>query len=165
MMKNFQLCSICLTSLWPVGPAKGKQPRPHFWARRLSQEDVKRRRLSLDKCEDFNLSHHLIKVLERNNRVLNAQLETQSMNSQLDREQQKAHTDILSSALSKICDAFSRIADKLWQRKIIHVVLCSTSFYPSIRPMDKFESLRLIITLIAIIFLYFPNIWKVALAF
>ena len=73
---------------------------------------MKRRRLSLDKCEDFNLSQHLIKVLERNNRVLNAQLETQRMNSQLDREQQKAHTDILSSALSKICDAFSRIADK-----------------------------------------------------
>ncbi|XP_071902890.1 trihelix transcription factor ASR3-like [Coffea arabica] len=94
------------------GPAKGKQPGPHFWTRRVSQEDVKRRRLSLDKCEDFNLSQHLIKVLERNNRVLNAQLETQRMNSQLDREQQKAHTDILSSALSKICDAFSRIADK-----------------------------------------------------
>lgn len=95
------------------GPSKGKQPGSHFWTRRVFQEGVKRRRLSLDKCEDFNLGHHLIKVLERNNRVLNAQLEAQRMNSQLDREQQKAHTDILSSALSKICNAFSRIADKL----------------------------------------------------
>lgn len=79
----------------------------------MFQEGVKRRRLSLDGCQDINLNHHLIKIIERNTNLLNAQLEAQRMNSQLEREQQKAYSDVLSSALSKISDALSRIADKL----------------------------------------------------
>lgn len=119
VMKTFELSSICLIYLWHLGPAKGKQPGLHFWRRTMLQEGVKRRRLSLDGCEDINLRHHLIKVLERNTHVLHAQLESRRINSQLERKQQKAKTDVLISALSKISDALSRVADKLREKVII----------------------------------------------
>lgn len=61
----------------------------------------------------MNLNHKLIKVMEKNTLILNAQLDTQNMNSQLEREQQKGQSDQLVSALSKISDALTRIADKL----------------------------------------------------
>lgn len=51
--------------------------------------------------------------MEKNTLILNAQLDTQNMNSQLEREQQKGQSDQLVSALSKISDALTRIADKL----------------------------------------------------
>lgn len=43
----------------------------------------------IDGCQDINLKETLIKVMERNTHVLNAKLDTQNMNSQLEREQHK----------------------------------------------------------------------------
>lgn len=91
--------------------AKGKQTCM-LWRRSIFQ-GVKRQRLSSDGCEGMNLNHKLIKVMEKNTLILNAQLDTQNMNSQLEREQQKGQSDQLVSALSKISDALTRIADKL----------------------------------------------------
>lgn len=91
--------------------AKGKQTCM-LW-RRSTFQGVKRQRLSSDGCEGMNLNHKLIKVMEKNTLILNAQLDTQNMNSQLEREQQKGQSDQLVSALSKISDALTRIADKL----------------------------------------------------
>lgn len=59
------------------------------------------------------MEDQLIKVLKRNSGMLNAQLETQNINCQLDREQKKEHSDNLIAALNKFTDALLRIADKL----------------------------------------------------
>ena len=79
----------------------------------MSQEGWKKKRLSLDGCGDTNLEEQLVKVLEKNSSLLNAQLEAQNMNYQLDREQRKDQNDSLVAALSKIRDALGRIVDKL----------------------------------------------------
>lgn len=84
-----------------------------LYRRAILQGGEKRRRLSFDGFQDMNLNEQLIKVMERNTHVLNAQLDTQNMNSRLEREQHKDQSDKLISALSKISDALARIADKL----------------------------------------------------
>lgn len=60
-----------------------------------------------------SLHQKLIGVLERNGRMLGAQLEAQNNNCQLDREQRKDQADSLVAALNKFADALWRIADKL----------------------------------------------------
>lgn len=85
-----------------------------MWKESISEEERKRRRLSLDGQEDAsNLGNQLVKVLEMNSDKLNAHLEAQNINCQLDRDQRKEHTDSLVAALSKVTDALVRIADKL----------------------------------------------------
>ena len=78
----------------------------------MSQEGWKRRILSLHGCVDNNLEEQLIKVLERNSSMLNAEIEAHNMNCKLNRDQRKEHCDSLVAALSKITDALVRIADK-----------------------------------------------------
>ncbi|KAL7161946.1 hypothetical protein ACSBR2_042427 [Camellia fascicularis] len=95
------------------GVTKQKQQASNFWRGSLSQEGRKRRRLALDGCEDTNLEERFIKVLEKNSNMLNAQLEAQNINYQLDREQRKEQNDSLVGALSKITDALGMIANKL----------------------------------------------------
>ncbi|KAF5932828.1 hypothetical protein HYC85_028999 [Camellia sinensis] len=90
------------------GVTKQKQQGLNFWRGSLSQEGWKRRRLALDGCEE-----RFIKVLEKNSNMLNAQLEAQNINYQLDREQRKEQNDSLVGALSKITDALGMIANKL----------------------------------------------------
>ncbi|PSS07620.1 Trihelix transcription factor [Actinidia chinensis var. chinensis] len=92
---------------------KGKQLGLNSWRGSMSQEGWKKKRLSLDGCGDTNLEEQLVKVLEKNSSLLNAQLEAQNMNYQLDREQRKDQNDSLVAALSKIRDALGRIVDKL----------------------------------------------------
>lgn len=85
-----------------------------MWRESISEEERKRRRLSLDGQEDAsNLGNQLVKVLEMNSNKLNAQFEAQKISCQLDRDQRKEHTDSLVAALSKVTDALVRIADKL----------------------------------------------------
>ncbi|KAL6280813.1 hypothetical protein ACE6H2_017694 [Prunus campanulata] len=78
----------------------------------ISQEKQKQRRLAIDRCED-NYSDQLISVLERNNALLNAQLEARNINCHLDREQRNEQSSSLLAAISKVTDALVRIADKL----------------------------------------------------
>lgn len=54
-----------------------------------------------------------MEILERNGRMLSAQLEAQNTNFQLDREQRKDHMDSLVAVLDKVAGALGRIADKL----------------------------------------------------
>ncbi|KAF8408348.1 hypothetical protein HHK36_007497 [Tetracentron sinense] len=61
----------------------------------------------------IQIKDQLIGVLKRNNRMLNTQLKALNINCQLDRDQQKDHTDSLVSVLSKLAYALRRIADKL----------------------------------------------------
>ncbi|KAJ9676506.1 hypothetical protein PVL29_021835 [Vitis rotundifolia] len=95
------------------GKQKGKQPCSDAWTGSMSEERWKRRRVSVDECAETNMEEQLIKVLERNSKMLTAQLEAQNVNSQLDRDQRKDHANSLVAALSKLTDAIVRIADKL----------------------------------------------------
>ncbi|RRT51035.1 hypothetical protein B296_00018036 [Ensete ventricosum] len=78
-----------------------------------SRGGQKRRRTSPDEAEDCGLQSRLIEVLERNSRMLTAQLEAQNMNCQLDRDQRKDQANGLLAVLGKLADALGRIADKL----------------------------------------------------
>ncbi|GMP82182.1 hypothetical protein CsSME_00036612 [Camellia sinensis var. sinensis] len=89
-----------------------KQSNPETGA--TSQEGRKRKRFASDADEETNtLQSQLIEVLERNGRMVSAQLESQNTNFQLDREQRKDHVDGLVAVLHKLADALGRIADKL----------------------------------------------------
>ncbi|KAL2323793.1 hypothetical protein Fmac_022851 [Flemingia macrophylla] len=77
-----------------------------------SQGERKRKRLATD-GEEETLRYQLIDVLERNGKMLSAQLEAQNINFQLDREQRKDHGSNLVAVLDKLADALGRIADKL----------------------------------------------------
>ncbi|XP_043687034.1 trihelix transcription factor ASR3-like isoform X2 [Telopea speciosissima] len=95
------------------GTTNEKQPTVNPEKGSTSQEGRKRRRLSTDVGSEATLPDQLIEVLERNSKMLTAQLEAQNINCQLDRNQRKDHADSLVSVLSKLADALGRIADKL----------------------------------------------------
>ncbi|KAE8662317.1 Detected protein of unknown function [Hibiscus syriacus] len=79
-----------------------------------SQEVRKRKRMTTDGDEETSSTqYHLIDVLEKNGKMLVAQLEAQNINFQQDREQRKDHSDNLVAVLNKLADALGRIADKL----------------------------------------------------
>ncbi|XP_044507706.1 trihelix transcription factor ASR3-like isoform X2 [Mangifera indica] len=79
-----------------------------------SQEGRKRKRFSTNgNGETSNLQCQLMNVLEKNGKMLTAQLEAQNNNFALDREQRKDNADNLVAVLNKLADALARIADKL----------------------------------------------------
>ncbi|KAF7840224.1 trihelix transcription factor ASR3-like [Senna tora] len=80
----------------------------------VSEGGVKRKRLSPENCEDTTqFNNKIIKVLKKNSRMLKAHVEAQNINRQLEREQQKEHTDNVVAALGRLTDALTKIADKL----------------------------------------------------
>ncbi|OAY43834.1 trihelix transcription factor ASR3 isoform X2 [Manihot esculenta] len=96
------------------GTANEKQPAPNTVEGSASHENRKRKRLPTDSDEETtNIQNQLIDVLEKNGKMLNAQLEAQNNNFQLDREQRKNHGDSLVAVLNKLADALGKIADKL----------------------------------------------------
>ncbi|KAM1209408.1 hypothetical protein ACFX2I_015036 [Malus domestica] len=76
------------------------------------QEKWKQRRVSTDESEHRNIAQ-LIKVLERNSNMLNAQLEAHNINCHFEREQRKEQNNSILAALGKVTDVLARIADKL----------------------------------------------------
>ncbi|KAJ8759346.1 hypothetical protein K2173_006866 [Erythroxylum novogranatense] len=77
-----------------------------------SHEGRKRKRFE-DEEEPVSLHDRLIDVVDRNCRMLNAQLEAQNINIRLDREQRKNQADGMLAVLNKLADALGKIADKL----------------------------------------------------
>ncbi|XP_022959967.1 trihelix transcription factor ASR3-like isoform X2 [Cucurbita moschata] len=78
------------------------------------QEGRKRKRIAKEgEEESMMVQDELIGILEKNGKLLSAQLEAQNMNFQLDREQRRYHADGLVTVLNKVADALGRIADKL----------------------------------------------------
>ncbi|KAH0765464.1 hypothetical protein KY290_001428 [Solanum tuberosum] len=77
------------------------------------QEGSKRKRNDSNDEKTRNVQHHLVKVLERNGKMVSSQLEAQNMHSEKDREQRKDHVDNLVVVLNKLAGALGRIADKL----------------------------------------------------
>lgn len=90
-----------------------------------SHEGRKRRRfLSEEDAEEeaeegpspspsLRMHDQLVDVMERNGRILSAQLDAHNINLKLDREERKDHAASLVSVLNKLADALGRIADKL----------------------------------------------------
>ncbi|CAN6471866.1 unnamed protein product [Victoria cruziana] len=78
-----------------------------------SQAGQKRKQPLSEDDGETNVQDRLIKILEKNSRMLTAQLEAQNVNSQLDRNERKDHSDSLVEVLGKLADALGRIADKL----------------------------------------------------
>ncbi|KAI9126053.1 hypothetical protein K1719_003471 [Acacia pycnantha] len=90
---------------------KRRGPNPETGS--TSQGGRKRKRFPTTDEEDEILQNQLIDVLERNGKMLSAQLEAQNLNFHLDREQRKDHASHLVAVLDKLADALGRIADKL----------------------------------------------------
>uniref|UniRef100_A0A2P2JWC6 Gt-2-related family protein n=1 Tax=Rhizophora mucronata TaxID=61149 RepID=A0A2P2JWC6_RHIMU len=96
------------------GTTNEKQPPSNPEMGSPRHEGRKRTRFATDGNEDtISLQNQLIDVLERNGKMLTAQLEVQNTNFQLDREQRKNHADGLLTVLNKLADALGKIADKL----------------------------------------------------
>ncbi|XP_028802075.1 trihelix transcription factor ASR3 [Neltuma alba] len=95
------------------GGSNEKQRGPNPEMGSTSQGGRKRKRFPPTDEEDELLQNQLINVLERNGKMLSAQLEAQNINFQLDREQRKDHASHLVAVLDKLADALGRIADKL----------------------------------------------------
>ncbi|KAK8477842.1 hypothetical protein V6N13_085537 [Hibiscus sabdariffa] len=97
------------------GTTKEKHPASNPELGSASKDTRKRKRMATDGDEETSSSpqYHLIDVLEKNGKMLVAQLEAQNINFQQDREQRKDHGDNLVAVLNKLADALGRIADKL----------------------------------------------------
>ncbi|GAB2280767.1 hypothetical protein Dimus_015393 [Dionaea muscipula] len=102
------------------GPQGNKQqPSQNAEFASTSQEGRKRKRFTTIEGDveaaaaAASLEDQLIQVLERNGRILNAQLEAQNTNLKLDREERKDHASSLVAVLNKLADALGQIADKL----------------------------------------------------
>ncbi|KAH9627246.1 hypothetical protein KSS87_018522 [Heliosperma pusillum] len=76
-----------------------------------SQSERKRKR-SLVEDETVGAAS-LLQVMEKNGRILSAQLEAHNINLKLDREDRKDHANSMVAVLNKLADALARIADKL----------------------------------------------------
>ncbi|XP_027343153.1 trihelix transcription factor ASR3-like [Abrus precatorius] len=80
----------------------------------MFQEGYKRKRLtSDDSADNTDFNNNIIKVLRRNSNILKTHIGSQNINCQLARDQQKQQTDSLVTALGKLTDALTKIADKL----------------------------------------------------
>lgn len=97
----------------PAVAAKEKHPGAGSCGEPISRDGKKRKKISLNGYENTSLKKLLIKVLEKNFTMMNAQLEAQFMNTELDREQKKNQDGNLVDAFTKIADALGKIADKL----------------------------------------------------
>ncbi|XVE66094.1 hypothetical protein DITRI_Ditri08aG0053200 [Diplodiscus trichospermus] len=96
------------------GIAKEKHQTSNPEVGSVSKEARKRKRMAIDGDEEMSsLQCHLVDVLERNGKMLVAQLEAQNTTFQQDREQRKDNADNLVAVLNKLADALGRIADKL----------------------------------------------------
>ncbi|GAB4839711.1 hypothetical protein Ancab_020421 [Ancistrocladus abbreviatus] len=78
-----------------------------------SQGQKRKRFATGGDCEVASMQDQLIDVLERNGRILGAQLEAQNVGLKLDREERKDYANGLVNVLNKLADALGRIADKL----------------------------------------------------
>ncbi|XP_076882653.1 trihelix transcription factor ASR3-like [Bidens hawaiensis] len=97
-----------------AGNMQEQHQNPIYWKESMPQEGCnKRKRVSTDESRDKDFNDRLINVLEKNGEMLNARMEAENTNSQLDREQGKEYNDSMVSALNKIAEALTKIADKL----------------------------------------------------
>ncbi|XP_020591388.1 trihelix transcription factor ASR3-like [Phalaenopsis equestris] len=97
------------------GPSKHKQTTAENCCKDSPKRENHKRRRTSDEDDEHSsgLPSQIVELLDRNNRMLAAQLESQNVNTQLDREQRKDQVNGLLVVLNKLADAIGRIADKL----------------------------------------------------
>ncbi|KAG8070809.1 hypothetical protein GUJ93_ZPchr0006g41115 [Zizania palustris] len=95
------------------GASRGSPPSPPLQQPQQQQGGQKRRRTDEDDGGSRELQSKLVEILDRNSRMVAAQLEAQNVNCQLDREQRRSQADSLVVVLGRLADALGRIADKL----------------------------------------------------
>lgn len=95
------------------GTPKKRPSGSHIGTGPEFQEGVNKGKQSSTNCQNLDVEDLLIKALERNTNLLNAQLEDQKLKYQLEREQQKDRYDSLITVLTKMSDALEKIANKL----------------------------------------------------
>ncbi|CAM0945329.1 unnamed protein product [Alopecurus aequalis] len=105
------------------GTSKEKQPgqqgSPTQQQQQQLQSGRKRQRTGSDDGEPRDegmadmQSNKLLEILDRNSRMVGAQLEEQNLNSERDREQRREQAKSLTLVLGRLADALGRIADKL----------------------------------------------------
>ncbi|XP_021746010.1 trihelix transcription factor ASR3-like [Chenopodium quinoa] len=106
------------TEVTPPGTNNEKQQdRLNVEIGSTSREGRKRRRF-MDEDDNNNNNNNgeqdeLCQVLEKNGRILSAQLDAYNINLKLDREERKDHANSLVAVLNKLADSLGRIADKL----------------------------------------------------
>ncbi|KAK7358711.1 hypothetical protein VNO77_00649 [Canavalia gladiata] len=112
------------TPTFTLPPHAEKQQQPSFQGNYdpgnqregMFREGHKRQRLSSEDGDDnTDFDNNIIKLLRRNSNILKTHLGAQNVNYKLARDQQKQQTDNLVTALSKLTDALTKIADKLNQ--------------------------------------------------
>ncbi|XP_030449189.2 trihelix transcription factor ASR3 isoform X1 [Syzygium oleosum] len=100
-----------------LGPGAGheKHPPPSNPEIGSTSADARKRKRPISEADEepVGMQYRLIDVLERNGKLLTAQLEAQNNNLQLDRDQRQDHANGLLAVLNKLADAMGRIADKL----------------------------------------------------
>ncbi|GLU20809.1 hypothetical protein SLE2022_369910 [Rubroshorea leprosula] len=118
--ENIETSGITTKTVNDLSPnsdkVKGKNPASSEWTGSMTEEGLKHGWSSLDGCVDAKLDQ-LIKVLERNGRLINEQIQAQNTNCQLDRDQGKEHTESLIAAINKLTEAVVKIANKLQVKK------------------------------------------------
>lgn len=77
-----------------------------------SSQGLKRRRISPEGGSS-NFHNQLIKIIERNNKMIMSHFSVQNANLQLERDQRREQANSLLDVLNKLADAVGRIADKL----------------------------------------------------
>ncbi|CAL9037048.1 trihelix transcription factor ASR3 [Musa acuminata AAA Group] len=77
-----------------------------------SSQGLKRRRISPEEGSS-NFDNQLIKIIERNNKMIVSHFNAQNANLQLERDQWREQANSLLDVLNKLVDAVGRIADKL----------------------------------------------------
>lgn len=92
---TFMSCEEKLGGLTAAGKKKRKHPS------NASEE------------EHDEVKSQLFSLLEKNSRVLAAHVQSQNLNSQLDRDQRKEHAESLVAVLGKLADALEKIANRL----------------------------------------------------
>ncbi|RCV06569.1 hypothetical protein SETIT_1G173200v2 [Setaria italica] len=97
------------------GTSKDKQPEQSTERDAPAQQGGQKRPRTDEEAGEgaTDLQSKLIQILDRNSRMVAAQLEVQNQNCELDREQRKDQANSLVLVLGRLADALGRIADKL----------------------------------------------------
>jgi hypothetical protein len=98
-----------------AGTSKDKQPVQSTERDAPAQQGGQKRPRTDEEAGEgtTDLQSKLIEILDRNSRMVAAQLEAQNQNCELDREQRKDQANSLVLVLGRLADALGRIADKL----------------------------------------------------
>lgn len=122
--KEWKSCTMLLTCFWNVDVCEaGQFINGQFNVVQFGEKPAgtkvgagkKRKRQSVDAAneETVDFKSHIFSMLQTSSAVLTAHVESQNVNSRLDREQRKEHMEGLVGVLHKLADALGKVAERL----------------------------------------------------